>query len=146
MDYVIKSGDTPWNFAVKATGNGNNWPVFCKANPQLKADPKAGCLFYPGNTVHLPAGWEAIAGGTPTTAPSTTTTATATTAVPVPIGPPVEVVDTTAEPPVTAPAPAPSSSLLAGLDPTKVMIGGAAVAALVLVIYASRKKTKPAAA
>lgn len=130
-DITVKSGDTPWKYAVAYTSNGNNWPQFCAANPQLKKDATAGCLFYPGNVVHLPSNWAGTNGSLPAPIPGP---------VPQPVGPPVPTPDGSSA------APAPSPSLIAGLDPQKVMIGGALVAGAIVLLYAMKKKTRTAAA
>ena len=131
-DITIKKGDTPWALAVAYTGNGQNWPQFCKANPQLKTDATAGCLFYAGNVVHVPTTWPAAPGGSPP-APMPGP-------VPQPVGPAVatpaapQVIDLDA-PPAAAPA---TSSLFS--DPKKVMIAGGIVAGAIVLVYAMKKK------
>jgi hypothetical protein len=137
-DIVIKSGDTPSKFATAYVGNANKWPEFCKANPQFKPHATYGCVFYPGNVAHLPATWPATPGGAPP-APMPGP-------VPQPVGPPIPTPGPDVITPGAPDAPSSSSSLLAGLDPTKVMIGGAVVAGAIVLLYAMKKKSKTAAA
>lgn len=130
-DITIKSHDTPWALAVTYTGNGANWPQFCKANPQLKTDPTAGCLFYAGNVVHLPSNWAASPGGSPP--------APIPGPVPQPVGPAVVTPATQQVIDLDAPPPAPASSSLFS-DPKKVMIAGGIVAGAIVLVYALKKK------
>jgi hypothetical protein len=124
ISYVIQKTDTSISKLAKSRGiDPKRWPEFCAANPKLKKDANAGCLFYVGQTVNLPDSW---AGTTPLTAPPNTP-------IPQPHGAPVTPGD-----PSAALAPAPS--LFSGLDQKKVMIGAAAVAALIVGVYAFKRK------
>lgn len=136
-DITLKKNDTPWALAVAYTGKGNNWPAFCKANPQFKTDPTNGCTFFAGNVAHLPADW--------VTTPSGSPVAPIPGPVPQPVGPavttPTQVIDLDAPENTVAPA---SSSFFA--DPKKVMIAGGIVAGAIAVVYAIKKSKAAKAA
>lgn len=129
MEYVIQSGDTPSKLALRYTSKEGRWPEFCKANPKFPAHASYGCVFYPGNKATIPDSWITTA-PVPSPVPGP---------VPSPIGPPIPTTD-------TAPTPEPSPGLFAGLDTTKVVAGGVALAALVVVVYAMKKKGRSTAA
>jgi hypothetical protein len=132
VDYVIQKADTSiWRLAKNFGVDPNRWPEFCKANPKLKSDPNAGCLYSIGQRVVVPDSWVASAppGTGPLPAPPNT-------AIPQPIGPPVTSPVATATPDVATPG----GGLFAGFDKKKAMIGAGIVAALVVGVYALKRK------
>lgn len=138
-DIVIKAGDTPSGLAKTFVGNANKWPEFCKANPQFKAHPTYGCVFFAGNNAHLPANWPVSPGGSPP--------APIPGPVPQPVGPPIPTPGGDAISPAQTDTITPGGGgLFAGLDTQKVMIGGAVIAGAIVLLYAMKKKTRSAAA
>jgi nucleoid-associated protein YgaU len=69
--YTIKSGDTPFGLATRATGQGSRWTELRPPNPELKTvqtkDPDSGKViathlvpFNPGQVIKLPSTWPVI--------------------------------------------------------------------------------------
>ncbi len=130
MQYVIQKDDTSiTKLAKKFNVEAKRWPEFCAANPNLKKDPVAGCLYYVGKTVNIPDSW--VPAGTPGSSPLPAPPGVP---VPQPVGPPVD--------PLAPPA---SPSLFGSLDAKKVMMGAAAVAAVVVGVYAFKRKGRASA-
>lgn len=55
--YVTQRGDYAALIAKRYTGDERRWPELCAANPQLKRDPKAGCVIYADRTINIPPAW-----------------------------------------------------------------------------------------
>jgi len=138
VEYVIQKQDTSISkIAQKCGVNPNRWPEFCAANPKLKKDPNAGCLFFVGKTVNIPDAWAcaALSPGPVIPAPGPN------------------------QPPGPAPAPgapgapgpiapvAPSSEAeMFGLDKKTIMIGAAVIGLGVVAVYFLKKKSQAAQA
>lgn len=130
MDYVIQKGDTPSKLAIRFTGKEGRWPELCKANPQLQKHASYGCVFYVGKTIKIPDSW-------------VQTVADPTTGQPVVIPVSQQAPAATATGPVVATeaGPATAQQVEASSSMGKVvLIGAAGVAALVVVVYAMKRK------
>lgn len=126
MDHIVQANDTPYTLAKKYVNDGNRWPELCKANPKLPKHPDWGCVFTVGKAVTLPEAWaQNVIGPAAPPAPIPGP-------VPQPIGPAIPTPDS---------ALAPSSpGIFGSLEPKTLMIGAAAVAGLVVIVYASKRK------
>ena len=116
MNYVVEPGDTVSGIAKHFTGDASKWPALCTANPQLQRHPSYGCYLQVGKPVELPAAWVTT---------------------PDPNAPPGPGPGPAAPADVLAP-PAPTTKI----NSTVVLVGAAAIAGLVVVVYAIKKRSR----